>query len=72
MVTETVVVTNSAGEAVTNEKGENVTEIITEIVSNVVTDEQQTQAPMTGDPAVIASIVAMISACGVVVAKKKK
>lgn len=71
VVTETVVVTNSAGEAVTNEKGENVTEIITEIVSNVVTDEQQTQAPMTGDPTVIASIVAMISACGVVVAKKK-
>ena len=70
IITEEVVVTNDEGEVVTNEEGEAVTEIITSIVTKPA-GNGNTNVP-TGDPAVIAAVVAAISACGVVVAKKRK
>jgi len=77
VVTSQVAVTNEAGETETNEAGEVVTEVVTEVITSVVT-EAPTQAPdgnkapVTGDPMVIAAVVAAISACGIVVAKKRK
>ena len=77
VVTSQVAVTNEAGETETNEAGEVVTEVVTEVITSIVT-EAPTQAPdgnkapVTGDPVVIAAVVAAISACGVVVAKKRK
>lgn len=73
VVTETVYVTNDDGEVVTNESGESVTEIVSEIVTSVVTDsDSPTTAPVTGDPAIFASVLAVLTACGAVVAKKRK
>ncbi len=73
IVTETVPVTDTNGEIVTDTNGNQVTEVVSEVVSNVVTDAPAAPtSPITGDPAVIAAVVAAISACGVVVAKKRK
>ncbi len=73
IVTETVIVTDTNGEIVTDNDGNQVTEVVSEVVTNVVTDAPSAPtSPITGDPAVIAAVVAAISACGVVVAKKRK
>ncbi len=77
VVTSQVAVTNEAGETETNEAGEIVTEVVTEVVTSIVTAAPTqsaggNKAPVTGDPMVIAAVVAAISACGVVVAKKRK
>ena len=77
VVTSQVAVTNEAGETETNEAGEIVTEVVTEVVTSIVTaaptdSANGNKAPVTGDPMVIAAVVAAISACGVVVAKKRK
>jgi len=77
IATQEVVVTDNKGDAVTDADGNEVTEIVTEVVTSIVT-EAPTQAPdgnkapVTGDPVVIAAVVAAISACGAVVAKKRK
>ncbi len=73
IVTETVPVTDTNGEIVTDTNGNQVTEVVSEVVTNIVTDAPSTPtSPITGDPAIIASVVAAISACGVIVAKKRK
>ncbi len=73
IVTETVIATDTNGEAVTDTNGDVVTEVVSEVVTSVVTDAPSAPtSPITGDPAVIAAVVAAISACGVVVAKKRK
>lgn len=79
VVTEEVVVTDDKGNEVTDESGNVVTEIVENVVSEVVTVAPSTttpgagtQAPTTGDPMIIAAVVAAISACGIVVAKKRK
>ena len=61
----------------TDTDGNEVTEVVSEIVTSIVTDAPTQapngdNAPVTGDPMVIAAVVAAISACGVVVAKKRK
>lgn len=71
IVTETVVVTGEDGEIVTGEDGEAVTEVITSVVTKPATNSDISTV-VTGDPAIIAAVVAAISACGVVVAKKRK
>ena len=77
VVTSQVAVTNDAGETETNEAGEIVTEVVTEVITSVVTEAPTesaggNNAPVTGDPMVIATVIAAISACGIVVAKKRK
>ena len=77
IATQEVVVTDNKGDAVTDADGNEVTEIVTEVVTSIVTaaptdSANGNKAPVTGDPMVIAAVVAAISACGVVVAKKRK
>ena len=82
IVTSHVAVTtvDEAGNVVevTNADGSVVTEVVTEVISEVVTvapsttPGQGTQSPSTGDPMIIAAVALAISACGVVVAKKRK
>ncbi len=63
------VVTDADGEEVTNDDGSKVTVKVTEVVTKAPTAPT---SPITGDPAIIAAVVAAVSACGVVVAKKRK
>ena len=78
VVTKEVVVTDEDGNTVTDENGNRVTEVESEVVASVVTDAPTesagggTSAVPTGSPMIIAAVVAAISACGVVVAKKRK
>ena len=78
VVSSEVIVTDDAGQAVTDEDGNTVTEVVSEVVTSVVTDEPTesagggTSAVPTGSPMIIAAVVAAISACGAVVAKKRK
>ena len=78
VVTSEVIVTDDAGQAVTDEDGNTVTEVVSEVVTSIVTDGPTesagggTSAVPTGSPMIIAAVVAAISACGVVVAKKRK
>ena len=78
VVTSYVEVTDDDGNAVTDEDGNKVTDVVSEVVTSVVTDEPTGNAgngevaPPTGSPMVIAAVVAAISACGIVVAKKRK
>jgi len=75
VVTEEVKVTDTDGNVMTDEDGKDVTEIITSIITDAPTqdnDDNNGGSPVTGDPMVIAAVVAAISACGVVVAKKRK
>ena len=68
-------VTDGDGNVVTDTDGNAVTEVITTIITEAPTQSAGTEddkAPVTGDPMIIAAVVAAISACGVVVAKKRK
>ncbi len=67
-------VTDDLGNVVTDTDGNAVTEVITTIITEAPTQSagQDTSSPVTGDPMIIAAVVAAISACGVVVAKKRK
>ena len=77
VVTSYVEQTDDDGNVVTDGDGNAVTDVVSEVITSIVT-EAPTQAPdgnkapVTGDPMVIAAVVAAISACGVVVAKKRK
>ena len=69
IVTSYVTETDDNGDIVTDDKGD----VVTNVVSSVVTQKpDNTTSPVTGDPMIIAAVVAAISACGVVVAKKRK
>ena len=75
VVTSRIAVTNEVGE--TDSDGQVVTEVVSEVFTSVVTEAptqapEGNKAPVTGDPLIIAAVVAAISACGVVVAKKRK
>ena len=78
VVTSYVEVTDDAGNVVTDEDGNKVTDVVSEVVTSIVTDAPTenagngTSAVPTGSPMIIAAVVAAISACGVVVAKKRK
>ena len=78
IVTSEVVVTDDDGNEVTDEDGNKVTEVVSEVVTSIVTDAPTdnagngTSAPPTGSSVIIAAVVAAISACGVVVTKKRK
>ena len=78
IVTSEVTVTDDSGNVVTDDEGNAVTEVVSEVVTSIVTDAPTenagsgTSAPPTGSPMIIAAVVAAISACGVVVAKKRK
>lgn len=68
-------VTDGDGNVVTDTDGNTVTEVVTTIVTEAPTQiagENDVGAPETGDPVIIAAVVAVISACGVTVAKRKK
>ena len=70
-----VEVTDGDGNVVTDTDGNAVTEVITTIITEPPTQSAGGNAggsPVTGDPMIIAAVVAAISACGVVVAKKRK
>ena len=70
-----VEVTDGDGNVVTDTDGNAVTEVITTIITEAPTQSAGGNAggsPVTGDPMIIAAVVAAISACGVVVAKKRK
>ncbi|MBQ8523694.1 MAG: hypothetical protein IJ457_03640, partial [Clostridia bacterium] len=67
--------TDGDGNVVTDTDGNAVTEVITTIITEAPTQSAGGNAggsPVTGDPMIIAAVVAAISACGVVVAKKRK
>ena len=78
IVTSEVTVTDDSGNVVTDDEGNAVTEVVSEVVTSIVTDAPTENAgngevaPPTGSPMIIAAVVAAISACGVVVAKKRK
>ena len=78
IVTSEVTVTDDSGNVVTDDEGNAVTEVVSEVVTSIVTDEptgnagEGEVAPPTGSPMIIAAVVAAISACGIVVAKKRK
>ena len=78
IVTSYVEVTDDDGNAVTDENGNKVTDVVSDVVTSIVADEPTgnagngTSAPPTGSPMIIAAVAAAISACGVVVAKKRK
>ena len=69
-----VEVTDGDGNVVTDTDGNAVTEVVTTIITEAPTQSagQDTSSPVTGDPMIIAAVVAAISACGVVVTKKRK
>jgi len=77
VVTSYVEQTDGDGNVVTDGDGNAVTDVVSEVITSIVT-ETPTQAPdgnkapITGDPALLAAVAAVISACGVVVAKKRK
>jgi len=75
VVTEAVKVTDTDGNVATDANGDEITTIITSIVTDAPTQSAGTdddKAPATGDPMIIVAVVAAISACGAVVAKKRK
>ena len=60
---------------VTDAEGNKVTDVVSEVVTvapTTTTPGANTHSPTTGDPMIIAAVVAAISACGIVVAKKRK
>ena len=78
IVTSYFDVTDDGGNVVTDEDGNKVTGVASDVVTSIVTDAPTesagggTSAVPTGSPMIIAAVVAAISACGVVVAKKRK
>ena len=75
VVSEEVKVTDTDGNVMTDEDGKDITTIVTSILTDAPTqdnNDNDVNSPVTGDPMVIAAVVAAISACGVVVAKKRK
>jgi len=75
VVTSVDKVTDTDGNVMTDEDGKDVTTIVTSILTDAPTqdaDDNGVTSPVTGDPMVIAAVVAAISACGIVVAKKRK
>ena len=73
LVTTQVAVTDEEGKEVTDAAGGVVTEVIADVVTSIVTEApsesagQDTSSPVTGDPIVIAAVVAVLAVCGVVV-----
>ena len=68
-------VTDTDGNVMTDGDGNDVTTIVTSILTDAPTQDNNDNgvtSPVTGDPMVIAAVVAAISACGAVVAKKRK
>ena len=69
--TETVVKDNEGNtiKTVTNADG---SKTVTTIKADGTTTTKTEKAPQTGDPMIIAAAVSAISACGIVVAKKRR
>ena len=75
VVSEEVKVTDTDGNVATDDEGNDVTTIITSIVTDAPTQDNadgDVTSPVTGDPMIFAAIAAALSACGVVVSKKRK
>ena len=78
IVTSYFDVTDDGGNVVTDEDGNKVTGVASEVVTSIVTDGPTesagggTSAVPTGSPMIIAAVVSAISACGVMIAKKRK